>query len=113
MPPRSGVLPHQQRDRVLCRLLALRAREFGRSKARQPPGAANALRGETLIYVIGIANNGEVVRMSEQEPSDWHAAMASAIDSDPVDLLLHRMVSVGEDGIDTVMALAFGTDRFP
>ncbi|HEU4539899.1 MAG TPA: hypothetical protein VFR23_02120 [Jiangellaceae bacterium] len=51
--------------------------------------------------------------MSEQEPSDWHAAMASAIDSDPVDLLLHRMVSVGEDGIDTVMALAFGTGRFP
>jgi len=83
------------------------------SKARQLAGAANALRGETLIYIIGVANNGEVVQTSEQEPSDWHAAMAGAFDSDPPDLLLHRTVSVGEDGSDTVIALAFGTDRFP
>lgn len=82
-------------------------------KARQLAAAANALRGEPLIYIIGCAENGLVQALHEQDPESWHAQMSAAFDSEPPDLVMHASVPVGDAPGESVVALLFSTEQFP
>lgn len=84
-----------------------------RTKARQLAGSANALRGEPLVYIIGVNDQGALVDTSDVEPSTWLAEVLSGFDSEPPELVLHRTVQVGEESGSTVTALVFSTDKFP
>lgn len=83
------------------------------SKARQLAGAANALRGEPLIYIIGCREDGSLSVPSPQDAESWHSAMRAAFDSPPPNLALHATVAVGDQPGESVVALLFDTDQFP
>lgn len=82
-------------------------------RARQLAGAANALRGEPLIYVIGCAEDGAIHPLSSQEPESWYSEISSLFDSDAPHLSLHRNVVLGDDPGDSAIVLLFETDGFP
>ncbi|MCW2738849.1 hypothetical protein [Nocardioides sp.] len=82
-------------------------------KARQLAGAANALRGELLVYVIGVDDKtGEVTVPKKTEPQEWYAKVRKRFDQIPPELLWVQSVFIGEDS-ESVLALVFTTDEFP
>jgi hypothetical protein len=85
----------------------------GPERARQLAGAANALRGVPLVYVIGVDDSGAIRPLTETDPSDWHATFTAAFDSAPPRLVMHLTVATGDAEGDAVVALLFETDEFP
>lgn len=85
----------------------------GPDKGRQFAGAANALRGEELIYVIGVDDDGQLTAASKTEPADWYDSFCKHFDSPPPRLVLNRVVAVGDAPDDSVTAVVFETDEFP
>lgn len=85
----------------------------GPERARQLAGAANALRGEPLIYIVGCDEDGETHPVRDVDPTAWYGAIRAGFDSDAPRLALHVRVVVGDDPGDSVVALLFETDGFP
>jgi hypothetical protein len=84
------------------------------SKARQLAGAANALRGEPLIYVIGVHDQtGAVTVPAKTEPQEWYAKVSKPFDQIAPELLWTQTVFVGDDKPQSVTVLVFATDEFP
>lgn len=83
------------------------------SKARQLAGAANALRGEPLIYVIGVDDKtGEVTTPERREPHEWYAQISARFDQVAPELMGVHTIYIG-DGSRSVQAVVFGTADFP
>lgn len=83
------------------------------SKARQLAGAANALRGEPLVYVIGVKDsNGEITTPEKREPQEWYSQMKKRFDQVAPELLWTQTVFVGAPP-ESVVALVFDTSEYP
>ena len=83
------------------------------TKARQLAGAANALRGGRLIYVIGVHDKtGAVTVPTKTEPQEWYAKIRKPFDQVAPELLWSQVVYFGEDS-EAVVALVFDTSQFP
>jgi hypothetical protein len=79
---------------------------------RQLAAAANRAAGEAIIWIIGLdEDSGELRPRTDVDPADWWAQVSSRFDQVAPDLLHHLTVHVGP--AETVVALAFGTDRTP
>lgn len=84
------------------------------TKARQMAGAANALRGEPLVYVIGVnEKTGEIQPLAPTEPGEWYAGFRRGFDSTAPQLVYNVNVAVGDGPGEWVVALLFETDEFP
>lgn len=82
-------------------------------KARQLAGAANALRGGPLIYVIGVHDKtGAVTLPTKTEPQEWYAGIRKSFDQVAPELLRSQVVYFGEESA-AVVALIFDTSQFP
>lgn len=81
--------------------------------ARQLAGAANALRGDVLIYVIGVDDKtGEITTPEKREAKEWYEQIRKPFDQVVPELLWSQTVFVG-DGSSSVQALVFDTSSFP
>jgi len=83
----------------------------GPDKARQLAGAANQLNGDPLIYVIGIDQDGTYRANGDVDPARWWAQFEAKFDDVSPELTDHVTVDLGNG--ETVVALAFATDRAP
>lgn len=83
----------------------------GEDKARQLAGSANRARGETLIYVIGLADDGTVVPPSDLDPATWFSQLESRFDG-PAPELRHQL-RVAVSDTEQVVALEFDTSAAP
>ncbi|GAA1911312.1 hypothetical protein GCM10009737_10920 [Nocardioides lentus] len=81
--------------------------------ARQMAGAANALRGEPLVYIIGCDEAGAITDGSGHDPESWYREICREFNSPPPRLLFHVTVAVTDTPGDSVTALAFDTNEFP
>lgn len=82
-------------------------------KARQLAGAANALRGDPLLLVIGVDDKSGVITTPERrEPHEWYAQVAKKFDQVAPELLGLQTVFVGR-GEQSVQVLVVGTSDFP
>lgn len=82
-------------------------------KARQLAGAANALRGDPLLMVVGVDDKtGVVTTPAKTEPQDWYAKFCKPFDQIPPELLRVQTVFIGDDS-DSVQVMVFATDQFP
>jgi hypothetical protein len=83
------------------------------TKVRQFAGAANALRGDPLIYVIGVHDKtGAITTPVPVEPKEWYDQICKPFDQIPPSLLWSQTVFVGHDS-KSVTVMVFGTDEFP
>lgn len=83
----------------------------GEDKARQLAGSANRARGEALIYVIGLADDGTVVPPSDLDPATWFSQLESRFDG-PAPELRHQL-RVAVSDTEQVVALEFDTSAAP
>jgi hypothetical protein len=82
-------------------------------KARQLGGAANALRGEPFLLVIGVDDKtGAVTTPTKTEPQQWYAKLRKNFDQVAPELLGVQTVFVGAKS-ESVQVLVFATDLFP
>lgn len=82
-------------------------------KARQLAGAANSLRGDPLLLVIGVDDkSGSITTPSQQEPQEWYAKARKKFDQIAPELLRVQTVFVG-DRDESVQALVFDSSEFP
>lgn len=82
------------------------------SRARQLAGAANRARGDDLIYIVGLDDDGAASPLDSTDPADWWARMRARFDEGIApELVAHVTVALGED--EAVVALAFATDQAP
>ncbi|MEO9323910.1 hypothetical protein ABFT23_10490 [Nocardioides sp. C4-1] len=85
----------------------------GAEKVRQLAGAANALRGDELIYVIGVDDKtGKIHTPEQREPMEWFAQMAKQFDQIAPEMLWSQTVYIGNDA-EAVTAVVFATQDFP
>lgn len=83
------------------------------TKARQLAGAANALRGGLLIYVIGVHDKtGAVTTPTKTEPQEWYARIRKSFDQVAPELLRSQVVYFGDES-KAVVALVIDTSQFP
>lgn len=81
--------------------------------ARQLAGAANALRGEPLLLVVGVHDStGEITVPKRTEPQEWYSKVRKPFDQIPPELLWVQTVFVGERA-ESVQVLVFSTDEYP
>lgn len=79
--------------------------------ARQLAGLANASRGASVLWIVGLdEERGVVDSLTETEVSDWWAQVARLFDEEPP-MLQHLTVPTG--GGRHVVALQFDTARAP
>ena len=82
----------------------------GRRAARQIGGHANAARGESILWLIGLDEESGVAGAEAQELAEWYPQLVAEFDGIAPDLLQHLNVRAGDK---TVVALLFATDRAP
>jgi hypothetical protein len=81
-----------------------------RSTARRLAGHANAARGEPILWLIGVENDGSIRGAAPEKTSDWWAQVTAhfgeTIHPSMQDVILREADAM-------VVALAFETDRAP
>ena len=77
--------------------------------ARRIAGHANAARGESILWLIGVNEKSNIVGANHQELSNWFSAVQSHFDGITPDL---QTVNVAYKG-KTIAALCFDTSRAP
>jgi hypothetical protein len=77
--------------------------------ARQIAGHANAGRGETILWLIGLDERRGVIGAANREVSDWWAKVISCFESKPPTL---QNINVDWDK-KAIVALCFGCSDFP
>jgi len=77
--------------------------------ARQIAGHANAARGVSILWVIGVDEQQGVIGASQNDLADWWPQVKSQFDG-PVPRMMDRVVYRGEK---TAVALNFETDQGP
>lgn len=83
----------------------------GQDKARQLAGSANRARGEALIYVIGLEEDGTILPPEDLDPATWFAQLESRFDGPAPELRHHLRVAISDT--EAVVALEFDTDAAP
>lgn len=78
--------------------------------ARRLAGHANAARGESVIWLIGVDEDSGVTGASKEELSEWYAQVEKECDGFAPELDLSLIIPI--DG-KSVVALLFDTDRAP
>jgi hypothetical protein len=81
-----------------------------RRTARRLAGQGNAARGEPVIWLVGVADDGLIVGAPPEEVSNWWAQVIACFADDVYPTMQH--VAIHEEGA-TVVALVFETDRAP
>jgi hypothetical protein len=79
--------------------------------ARQIAGLANAARGESVLWVIGLDEERGVLPRSAHDLADWWAQVRRRFDEDLAPEMKDVCVPTGDN--TNVMALLFETDRAP
>jgi hypothetical protein len=81
--------------------------------ARRLAAHANSLRGEPILWIIGLDETRGVVGADDQELSVWLGSVSACFDTNvSPSLLLNLVVPVPDSG-KAVVALYFETDRVP
>ena len=78
--------------------------------ARQIGGHANAARGSSILWIIGVDEKGGVIGVDFSELSSWHSKVEAQFDGLAPPMVLSINVP---DGDVIVAALVFETDRAP